>query len=148
MPIEKRWTSLCHPLASADPDCSMSVLMSEKHPEYIFNADAGTTRVFSDMPQADALKAVRKMGPQSVCSFTEKTTFDAYRHVPVSYIVCEKDMVLPIDWQMAKVELMNSIKKGEKVDVLRFDAGHCPNVSDPEGCARLVVEAVERGMSA
>lgn len=123
------------------------MLTFEKHPEYIFNAESGTTRVFSDMPQAEALKAVRKMSPQSACSFTDKTKYDAYRHVPISYIICEKDFVLTRDWQLERVEFINSVREGGKVDVLRFDAGHCPNVSDPEGCARVVVQAVRRAVS-
>ena len=94
------------------------------------------------MPPDKALEAVKKMSPQSAGSFTDKSTHDAYRHIPVSWILCEQDAVLTPEWQLGRIEFLKSAREDGKVEVVRYDAGHCPNVSDPEGTARVILRAI------
>lgn len=95
------------------------------------------------MPPNEALVAIRAMNPSSVISFQEKATHEAYRYTSVSYVSCEQDAVLTPEWQMARIISMKNARHDGKVHIVRFDAGHCPNVSNPMGTARKVLEAIE-----
>lgn len=119
------------------------ILILQQSDQFMYNTDAGIHRVFSDMPQDKALAAIRSMSASSVISFNEKVTHEAFRDTPVSYIFCEKDAVLTPEWQMDRIEFLKNARHDGKVNVVRFDAGHCPNVSNPMGAARKVIEAME-----
>lgn len=95
------------------------------------------------MSKDEALAALRSMSPASVSSFAEKATNDAYRYTSVAYILCEQDAVLTPEWQMERINFIKSSRDDGKVNIVRFDAGHCPNVSNPMGTARKVLEAIE-----
>lgn len=109
----------------------------------MYNTDAGAGRCFNDMTLTDGVAAIRKMSSQSLRSFSDQTTFDAYKHVPVGYIICEKDNVLPPDFQAERIEFLRKARADGKVTVHRLDAGHCPNVSSVPKCAEVIVEAVQ-----
>ena len=110
--------------------------------QFIYNTDAGASRVLSDLPPDKGVETIRKFSPQSTRSFTDKVVHDAFRHIQASWILCEQDAVLPPDWQKGKIEFLKSVRPDKRVDVLSLDAGHCPNASDPEGAARKVLEAI------
>lgn len=103
---------------------------------------------------------IRTFSPASARSFTDKTTHDAYTYVPVAYVLCEKYETLLPEWQEGRIEFLRQARREkwshggggaavrgigeeEEVQVVRYHTtGHCPNVSDPEGCARKVIEAI------
>lgn len=82
--------------------------------------------------------------PQSARCFTDKVTYDAFRHIPVSYILCEQDNVLLPWWQERRIEFLKTARADGEVHVVRFNTGHCPNISEPEATAQKVLEAVHR----
>lgn len=94
------------------------------------------------MSPTDGVAAIHKMSLQSTRSFGDKTTFDAYKYVPVGFIICEKDNVLPPDFQAERIELLRKARADGKVSVHKLDAGHCPNVSAVAKCAEVIAEAV------
>jgi hypothetical protein len=61
----------------------------------------------------------------------------------VTFIICTEDQVLTLEFQLGRVEFLK--KEGKEVDVLRMQTGHCPNVSDVEQTARVIVQAIETG---
>ena len=79
---------------------------------------------------------------QSAQVFSDTVTYDAYRHIPVSYILCERDAVLLPEWQKGRIDFLKKARADGEVKIVRFDTGHCPNVSEPEAAARKVVEAL------
>ncbi len=71
--------------------------------------------------------------------------YDAYRHIPVTYIVCAGDQVLTPEFQLGRVELLR--EQAKELDVVTMDTGHCPNISKVEETAEVIVQAIEKGKS-
>jgi predicted esterase len=70
-----------------------------------------------------------------------KCVYDAYAHIPTTYIVCTEDEILPVDFQQGRIEFLHG--QGVEVDVRTMKTGHCPNVSALEETAEVVVRAIE-----
>ena len=102
----------------------------------------GPTFIFSDLPLEEAMQSIHRMSLQSTRSFTEKTVHDAYRHVPVSYILCTGDAVLPPAFQQERIDFLQQESR-HKVGVWLLDTGHCPNVSAPEKAAKVISDAAQ-----
>lgn len=96
---------------------------------------------FSDLPFEEAVEWVRKMPYHSAASFTGKLTYPGYKYVPVSYIFCEKDRILPPEFQRSCIETIEE-ESGRKVDVHNLNTAHCPNASAPDELAKVVIRAV------
>ena len=65
------------------------------------------------------------------------TIFDcAWRDIPSVYLLCTKDQCIPIDWQRGFAE-----KAGCKV--VECDAGHMPQLSQPQTVVDLVIQVAE-----
>lgn len=82
------------------------------------------------------------MSRHSTISFSGKLTYPAYKYIPISWIFCDKDLVLPSEFQQRCIDMISN-ESGNVVDVHHLpDAGHCPNVSMPD----LVAETVRRAI--
>lgn len=101
---------------------------------------------FSDMPFEEAKEWARKMPYHSAPSFEGRLTYPGYNKIPVSFVFCDKDVILPPDFQTSVIEGIEK-ESGEKVDVHHLDTGHCPNVSAPAKLAEVVVKAIATGDS-
>ncbi|WBP90532.1 alpha/beta fold hydrolase [Kitasatospora cathayae] len=86
--------------------------------------------LFDDVPGADADRAVTRLRPQSVRSFTEPVTTAGWRTVPSSYIVCDRDQALEPSRQR---ELA-----GRAGSVHRLASSHSPFLSMPRQLATLL----------
>lgn len=100
-----------------------------------------TPAVLNDLPFEDAYPLVRQLVHHSAIAFSSPTTQAAYKDIPVSYIVCEKDLIITPDVQRRFIRNIEE-GKGEsgKVDVVSLQAGHCPNLSVPGELVDVVVE--------
>jgi len=58
-------------------------------------------------------------------------TYAGYEVVPVSWLFCEDDELVPPKIQSTGIELIEK-ESGGKVDVTYIKSGHCPNISMPE----------------
>jgi hypothetical protein len=96
---------------------------------------------FSELPLEKGIEQVKKMSRHSAISFIGELTYPAYKHVPVSYVFCEKDVILPPDFQTGVIETIEK-ESGNKVAVLRLASDHCPNVSQPIELGRVIREAI------
>lgn len=65
-----------------------------------------------------------------------KMTYPAWKDVPSTYLICEKDNAIPVERQ----EAMSS-QKGGKFTVVRCEEGHSPFLSRPELVARVIRKA-------
>ena len=101
--------------------------------------------VFSDLPLHDALLWQSRQSLQSAICYTGKCRYGAYRHIPVTYIVCTQDEVLTLEFQLGRVEFLK--QGGRDVEVVRMECGHCPNVSRVGETASVIVGAIEKGVS-
>lgn len=105
------------------------------------DADASAKRTFSDLPHDEGVKWVEKMPLHSAPSFQGKLTHAGYKSIPVSFIFCEDDLILPAEFQRQVIETIEK-ESGKKVDVHSLKTGHCPNISAPNDCAAAILAAV------
>ena len=99
---------------------------------------------FSDLSPDLALEWAQKLTSQSLASFSGELTYPAYRHIPTSFIFCERDLIISPDLQRATISFLEGERGGEgSVDVVTLDTGHCPNASVPHETAAAIVKAIE-----
>ena len=116
--------------------------MHEQEAAYLRQVpEHSAAKVFSDLPHEEGLKWVARMSMQSSRSFTDKLMHDSYCHIPVTYILCTRDKILPPDFQRERIAFLKEAKGG-KVDTFELDVGHCPNASAPKETADLVHRAI------
>jgi pimeloyl-ACP methyl ester carboxylesterase len=96
---------------------------------------------FPDYPLDSALAVVRSMGRHSNASFTSKVTYEGWREVAVSWILCERDFIIPPDVQRGYIETIGR-ESGRDVDLHVLDTGHSPNTTAPEALAEVLVKIV------
>ncbi|MEY9948039.1 alpha/beta hydrolase [Kitasatospora sp. GAS1066B] len=86
--------------------------------------------LYGDLPDDQAEHAVGRLVEQSVRSFQQPVTRAAWRTVPSTYVVCERDQALP----PARQEQMSA--RATRVE--RLDTGHSPFLSAPAELAALL----------
>lgn len=97
-------------------------------------------KCFNDLPQAEAVKWAARMTVHTGISFTNPVTelSDYDKAIPSTFIYLARDLILPPDFQKARIELLKSQSGADKVQVVEMDTGHCPNVSAPEELAKVL----------
>lgn len=97
---------------------------------------------FSDLPHEQGIEAAKKLSMHSVSSFANELTHAGYWDVPVAYIKCTYDNVVPPEGQQGMIDFVS--KDGaHPVKVYELECGHCPNASQPEALGKLFVTAIE-----
>jgi len=84
--------------------------------------------IFSDYPVEKRLEWVQGMANHSSLSFAGELTHAGYKNIPVSYLVCEGDLCIPVNVQREGIDMMEN-ESGRKVDVTSIKAGHGPNIT-------------------
>ncbi|MEU1285218.1 alpha/beta fold hydrolase [Kitasatospora sp. NPDC005856] len=85
---------------------------------------------YTDVPAAEADRAVARLTPQNVRSFTQPVATAGWRTVPSSYIVCEHDQAL---------EPARQHELAARADTVhRLPSGHAPFLSMPGELAVLL----------
>ena len=64
----------------------------------------------------------------------------------MSYVFCEKDLIISPEKQNGFIDMMKEERKGKggEVDVYRLDAGHCPNWSVPEKLVEVLGQCADK----
>ncbi|EXJ54659.1 hypothetical protein A1O7_10000 [Cladophialophora yegresii CBS 114405] len=104
---------------------------------------ANATFADPDYPFELALAFVRSMGRHSNASFQGKVTYEGWRDVNVSWILCERDLIIPPSVQRGYVDRIAE-QSGREVDLHVLDAGHAPNVTAVEALAEVLVKIVQK----
>ncbi|TGJ80763.1 hypothetical protein E0Z10_g8007 [Xylaria hypoxylon] len=99
--------------------------MSQPDPELV------AATCFSDLPREEGLRWHKLMAQHSAVSFVNPLTHAGYKDVPVSYLLCEDDVVVPPEIQRREIKMIET-ETGSKVDVTSIKASHCPTASVPE----------------
>lgn len=89
---------------------------------------------YKDVPNPE--KWVEVLKPHSYRSFFSRATYPGWKHVPRTYLLCEKDMAIPIHAQKGMVE-----NSGVEWRTESIDASHSPFLSMPEEVANSVRRA-------
>ncbi|KAI0398477.1 alpha/beta-hydrolase [Xylariaceae sp. FL0594] len=98
---------------------------------------------FSDLPLEEALARNKEFALHSGVSFTNPLTHAGYKDVPVSYLVCEGDLVISPEIQRAGIEMVEK-ETGDRVDVTSIRSGHCPSVSVCDQVVEWLVKIAEK----
>lgn len=100
----------------------------------------GSSKVnFSDLPVSEALEWAKLMPEHSSLSFSGELTYAGYKHIPVSYLLCEAEIVVPPKLQQSMIEMIIT-EAGVKVDVHTIPSGHCPNASMPKTVGQVILK--------
>ncbi|KAI3331731.1 alpha/beta-hydrolase [Xylariaceae sp. AK1471] len=83
---------------------------------------------FSDLPKEDALRWNAQFSLHSAVSFSNPLTHAGYKDVPISYLLCDEDLVIPPEIQRQEIDMIEK-ETGNKVDVTTIKAGNCPTAS-------------------
>ncbi|MCC3773736.1 alpha/beta fold hydrolase [Streptomyces sp. UNOB3_S3] len=86
--------------------------------------------LFDDVPEAVADRAVARLRPQSVRTFTDRVTAAGWRTVPSAYIVCDRDQSLEPSRQRELATRADSVH--------RLPSSHSPFLSMPRQLATLL----------
>ncbi|KAI1304800.1 Alpha/beta hydrolase fold-1 [Xylaria venustula] len=112
-------------------DATSGPQMDDKGWLHLVDAEHNAATCFSDLPREQGLYYHSQFAQHSAVSFTNKLTYAGYKDVPVSYLLCEEDLVVPPEIQRREIEMIET-ETGSKVDVTSIKSGHCPNVSVPD----------------
>jgi pimeloyl-ACP methyl ester carboxylesterase len=88
------------------------------------------TVFYNDLDAVTARHAVSQLGYQSYASMRQRLTATAWKSIPSTYVICERDNALPAATQ----ELF--AKRAD--DVQRMSTSHSPFLSQPAELARLI----------
>jgi hypothetical protein len=99
----------------------------------------GAQSLYNDLAPTEAALWESRMIPQSYAVHSTKITRSAYKYIPSTYMICEKDQAIPPAYQ----EVFAGMAKS---DVERCPFGHSPMLSHTEILAGKIVEAVEKSV--
>lgn len=106
--------------------------------------DEAARGVFADDLTIEEGKEMLKQMPlHSTASFRGKLSYPGYKYVPVSWVLCEKDVILTPKFQQGCIDMIEK-ESGNKVHVVKLNTGHGPNHSHPKETAHAIVEAIEK----
>lgn len=100
--------------------------------------------VLNDLPFEEAYPLALQLPHHSAVSFNSPISQAAYEKIPVTYIVCEKDLIVPPKMQRKFISTIEELS-GKSVDVRTMECGHCPQWSCPEKLVEVVLEAARLG---
>lgn len=103
---------------------------------------AAVSYVFNDLPKDEAEKWAKMSTRHSGSTFPATLSHAGFKDVPVSYLLCTKDLAQEPELQRASIAMMEK-QTGGKVDVTEIDAGHAPNVSRPKEVADWIISLAE-----
>ncbi|KAI8630616.1 alpha/beta-hydrolase [Xylariaceae sp. FL1651] len=107
------------------------------------NPELTASRCFSDLPIEEALRWSSRFSLHSAVSFTNPLTYAGYKDVPISYLLCEEDLIIPLRIQKEEIEKIEK-ETGSKVDVTSIKASHCPTVSVPQKVVDWILQVAKK----
>ncbi|KNG45583.1 hypothetical protein DDE82_004661 [Stemphylium lycopersici] len=82
---------------------------------------------YNDLPEVEQKYWFSICKPHAVASFQTKTTGAAWKLIPMSYLLCEEDLAIPLQHQEDMIKAAK--EAGAEIDVTRFKCGHSPFLS-------------------
>jgi pimeloyl-ACP methyl ester carboxylesterase len=95
--------------------------------------------IYNDLPEAEAQMWEERLLPAPYEIQKTKTTTAAWKYVESTYLVCENDQAVPVQFQ----EMFAGLAKSR---VVRCSAGHSPMLSQTSVLADEIAEAAERAI--
>ncbi|OBL02343.1 hypothetical protein A5646_18500 [Mycobacterium sp. 1245499.0] len=85
---------------------------------------------YNDVEPRTAAWAESRLLPSTFSAFTDPVTAAAWRYVPSTYVVCERDQSGPRSWQETMA------RRADRIE--RLSAGHSPMLSQPGALVDIV----------
>lgn len=117
---------------------SLFGLVGEVAPDWWLVADDGASLLpdrpeeifFNDVSAEAADAAAAQLAPQSMAAVKTPVSAVAWRDVPTTYVVCERDNAIPVPAQ--------EMLAGRADNVARLDASHSPFLSRPDEVVGII----------
>ena len=101
----------------------------------------GSARVtFNDLPLEVGEELAAKMPGHSTPSFMGKLTSTSHYDIPITFVLCTKDEVIPPAHQRKMIDDAER-DSGRKINVVELDSGHAPPVSRPDDIVQILRKA-------
>lgn len=107
---------------------------------------ATAAMICQDVSASDGKEAVLGFAKHSAQSFGNELTHAGYKDIPTSYLLCEKDMAGPPDFQRDMIAMIEEVS-GRKVDVTGIQSGHMPNWSAKEATVEWILDVVKKAQA-
>jgi hypothetical protein len=132
--------------------CTLSYLTSLELPKANINHQGPLATIpdpipffYSDVEPAAAAHAASLLLPHAIEAFFSTTQYDGCADFPVTYVVCNNDKALTVEYQHKAIEICRSRenRKGgpEAVEVVTMESGHSPFLSMPEETVKVLLSA-------
>ncbi|RDW57646.1 hypothetical protein BP6252_13728 [Coleophoma cylindrospora] len=110
--------------------------LSREGDYFRLDAEISAPILYNDLPLADAVEMVKRMGLQSLHCFGQEITSEPWRTLPTSYVYCKQDHAYSLEVQHSIVEEIER-EVGKSIQVYECDSGHYPNVTDIDALADI-----------
>jgi hypothetical protein len=107
------------------------------------DASSAVSNVFNDLPKEEGEKWASMSTRQSGFCFPATLSHAGFTNIPVSYLLCTKDLAHEPGLQRASIAMMER-QIGSKIDVTEIESGHAPNASRPKEVADWIVSIAEK----
>lgn len=96
---------------------------------------------YNDLPDDVAAHWLSILQPQSLGPFWSKTSYAAWRYIPTTYVLCEKDQAFSPE--ITEMWIKAAKESGtHAIDVIeRVDAGHFPFLSQEDWAVKMLRRA-------
>ena len=95
------------------------------------------------MPQEEGEKYAAKLTKHSAASFGSPLTYAGYKDVPVSYLLCEDDIVVTPAIQRAGIDMIER-ETGKRVQVTSVKADHAAPLSLTAAVNDWIMDVIRR----
>lgn len=117
--------SLATIVGSSPPDWQIA------NPDGVTLSVAGAQEVFyNTCPPEVADAAAARLRPHTIAAFVQPVTSVAWRDVPATYVICDRDNAIPVVAQEALAARAGTTR--------RLDSDHSPFLTDPGAVAELL----------
>ena len=96
---------------------------------------------FNGVPEEEGIKLARHFGQHCMDTFATPLVYPGYKDVPVSWIMAEQDLFVPVALQQRAIETIEK-ESGNKVSVYKLNCGHGIFLPDPNPAAEVILEVL------
>ncbi|KAJ5086775.1 alpha/beta-hydrolase [Penicillium alfredii] len=98
------------------------------------------SKFYADLDPESAVRAAAAIQYHAKPTFFTPLTYEAYRDVPATYLLCEGDRAIPLKAQQKMVDAV-----GDIVQTRVCAAGHSPMLAMPQTVAEVIIGAARAG---
>ncbi|KAI1080528.1 alpha/beta-hydrolase [Whalleya microplaca] len=129
-------------LASLPEESKVPSTVRENGWFYYYDIPKMAALTFSDMPKEEGEVWARKLTEHSAASFASTLTYAGFKDVPVSYLLCLRDLTIPPEIQRSGIHMIER-ETGKKVSVTSVPSDHVAPLTHPDEVVRWIIQMAE-----